>query len=684
MSRFVCLAALLLACSLTPFGQQAQAQEPPVFGIITDIQYADKDTAGDRHYRTTLKKLEECVADLSDRDLAFVIQLGDIVDGHGKDVKKSVDDLDRVLSVFNKLPMAKHHVVGNHCLSVDKETLGAKLGLKCFYYDFTVPSAKGWRFVVLDGNDAGYGVIGDEQLAWFRSTLDNAVRAEQKVICFCHFALLKEAAKHHRMAKPEPILKAMDETGCVVAWFAGHDHAGGYAQRNGVHHVTLKGMVEAPVNNAYAVIELHEDGLVEVGIGKEPSRELALSPPHANAAWWLRRAEQFAKDPESVDAHDDLLIEIARCRALSGDLAQLWTLEQRLKDKSRAESRLPMMAYLLVFDGQTEEADEVVAHLDSDAERQSAIQHMAWAFAKRHEFDRAMELASKVESIEWRNAVFERIAEAQAESGRWDEALATVDKIVILEDSEYQSQDEQKESIAKLALRIAGHKAEKVARPPEKVPRDAASRYRNALNLWVYNVRVDNVERVRAAIEESSDPKKVAAAWRGIAWYYVQNDSREEALEAIARGVAITKTIDRPYPRSISFVLLADLYLELGETEQALRLIPDAKSSEANMMPLMRGLTSFTTGPAIIGVLVRAGQVDRVFEMLRSSGSEASSGWMAFGEFCAETGRLDFAARLIDDPLAATSKAWFAAGVADALLLTRTPATKPPVSTDGS
>jgi hypothetical protein len=46
----------------------------------------------------------------------------------------------------------------------------------------------------------------------------------ERVICFCHFALLKEAARDHRMARPEPLLEAMDDAGCVVAWFAGHDH----------------------------------------------------------------------------------------------------------------------------------------------------------------------------------------------------------------------------------------------------------------------------------------------------------------------------------------------------------------------------------------------------------------------------------------------------------------------------
>ena len=85
-------------------------------------------------------------------------------------------------------------------------------------------------------------------------------------------ALLPEAARDHRMAQPEPLLEAMDRAGCVLAWFAEHDHTGGYTVRKGVHHVTLRGMVEAPNANAYALIELHPDHLHETGVGKEPSR----------------------------------------------------------------------------------------------------------------------------------------------------------------------------------------------------------------------------------------------------------------------------------------------------------------------------------------------------------------------------------------------------------------------------
>ena len=66
------------------------------------------------------------------------------------------------------------------------------------------------------------------------------------------------------------------DTHLVVAYFAGHDHAGGYAVRRGVHHVTVKGMVEAPTENAYAVVEVYQDRLREIGCGKEPTRELRL------------------------------------------------------------------------------------------------------------------------------------------------------------------------------------------------------------------------------------------------------------------------------------------------------------------------------------------------------------------------------------------------------------------------
>jgi hypothetical protein len=80
----------------------------------------------------------------------------------------------------------------------------------------------------------------------------------------------------HYMAKTEPILDILDNSHCVQAWLAGHDHGGGYAFSHGIHHFTFKGMVEAPLENSYAIIEMYDDKIRIIGKGKEISRELPL------------------------------------------------------------------------------------------------------------------------------------------------------------------------------------------------------------------------------------------------------------------------------------------------------------------------------------------------------------------------------------------------------------------------
>ena len=60
-----------------------------------------------------------------------------------------------------------------------------------------------------------------------------------------------------------------------MAWFAGHYHKGGYTLENGIHHVTVPGMVEAPADkNAYGVVDVYPDRLELRGVGTVPSRTL--------------------------------------------------------------------------------------------------------------------------------------------------------------------------------------------------------------------------------------------------------------------------------------------------------------------------------------------------------------------------------------------------------------------------
>ena len=245
------------------------------FAVVADIQYADKETEGKRFYRKSLSNLERCVDDLNSRDLLFTIQLGDIIDG-SESRQRTKTDLEKVLSVFNRLNMPKIHVVGNHCLVAGRELISQELGLEKFYYDFYFPEAEDWRFIVLDGNDAGYGILSDTQLTWLNLKLFDSREKGERIIIFCHYPALEAAALNHRLDEPGPLLEVMDKYDSVVAYITGHDHAGGYALRHDVHHITMHGMVEAPYKNAYAVIEVYPEMLKLIGYGVQPSRELAI------------------------------------------------------------------------------------------------------------------------------------------------------------------------------------------------------------------------------------------------------------------------------------------------------------------------------------------------------------------------------------------------------------------------
>jgi hypothetical protein len=61
----------------------------------------------------------------------------------------------------------------------------------------------------------------------------------------------------------------------VAAYVNGHNHAGNYGQRDGIHYLTLKGMVDTE-QTSYAVIEIYADRLVVKGFGREKERELPL------------------------------------------------------------------------------------------------------------------------------------------------------------------------------------------------------------------------------------------------------------------------------------------------------------------------------------------------------------------------------------------------------------------------
>jgi 3',5'-cyclic AMP phosphodiesterase CpdA len=293
---------MAFACATCCSGEE-NAPEPISFGVLADVQYADQDTVGKRHLREALPSLAECVAELNARQPAFVIQVGDLAGG-GR------EDLLRALDVYNGLSMETHHVLGNHDFAMARPELLATLGMESAYYSFR---RGGWRFVVLDAQDIGLGygrpedseqhrqaikmlaelaedgrpnavdwngAIGEEQQAWLAQELRDAGEQGERVIVFCHMPLLAAACRpEYVLWNNDAILAILEANPSVAAVVSGHDHAGGYAEQRGIHHITLAGMVDAPEENAYALVHLHADRIEIAGVGAVPSRTLPIREP---------------------------------------------------------------------------------------------------------------------------------------------------------------------------------------------------------------------------------------------------------------------------------------------------------------------------------------------------------------------------------------------------------------------
>jgi manganese-dependent ADP-ribose/CDP-alcohol diphosphatase len=271
------------------------------FGVIADVQYRDGDPSGTRFYRESSAKLAAAVERFNELRPAFVVQLGDLIDGASA-------SYDVMLPIMARLRAPAYHVLGNHDQSVEAgqqrevpKRLGLdRLGPGLGYYDF---ARNGWRFVVLNGNDVSAiaspegsperraadamleelktrkapnaqtwnGGVGAAQQAWLERTLARAAAAGERVVAFCHFPVLPPGPA--TLWNDREVLAVLEASPAMVAYFSGHEHRGGYAEQGGVHFVTLRGVVEGH-DSAYALVEVYPDRLELKGFGREPSRTL--------------------------------------------------------------------------------------------------------------------------------------------------------------------------------------------------------------------------------------------------------------------------------------------------------------------------------------------------------------------------------------------------------------------------
>jgi len=270
------------------------------FGLIADPQYADADANLQQQcfYRNSLGKLDKAISELNELRLEFVVTLGDLVD-------HDWSSFATLLPLYQRLRHPHAVVIGNHDAQVISDNLAAhnpKLPLPKSYYQFSQP---GYRFIVIDGNDISLycnaangderqqaeailtrlsaeqqpqaqswnGAVGEQQLVWLEQTLQQAREQGETILVFGHFPLAP--INRHNLWNSDTLVDLFCRYQ-VRAYFAGHDHQGGYTRIGSTDFITLKGMVDGADRLPFAMVELKNGELTVNGYGPEISRVLPL------------------------------------------------------------------------------------------------------------------------------------------------------------------------------------------------------------------------------------------------------------------------------------------------------------------------------------------------------------------------------------------------------------------------
>ena len=269
-------------------------------GLVADPQYANNPTAGKRHYRESLWKLKEAIVTFNDNDVDFVQNLGDIID-------RGWENYDSIIPVYQHLKpgIDNYHLLGNHDYAIDSSHLSnllETLSMPDFYYSYV---KKSWRFIVLDATDYSYfsnalhkhdtnhinsyyesttgkpnnyrwnSAMGKKQQNWLKQELQDAESLAQRIIIFSHMPL-RPLNSAENLWNNEEIIDIIENSSNVVAFINGHNHAGDYVFKNGIHYITILGMVDTMINS-YGILEIYKNSLVLRGYGNQNSFNLTIS-----------------------------------------------------------------------------------------------------------------------------------------------------------------------------------------------------------------------------------------------------------------------------------------------------------------------------------------------------------------------------------------------------------------------
>lgn len=280
------------------------------FAVIADPQFADKAVSGSstattgRCYRGSPEKMDSAIAFFNRQPPAFLLILGDYVDGYTTSVADSVKtmaDLDTMNTRTGRFQGDIYQVMGNHDgTSTNKAGwLSKSVGkIKENYYSFDIGPI---HFVVLDGNYRADGKdysradawvwtdtwIHQPQRDWLIADLDSA--GDRPTIVSLHQNL--HNSDDYSVENSPAIRNILETHGNVTHVFQGHRHEGAYARVNGIHYITFQAMLNCPIaasgasnGNNYSLVTIRDTTLYVDGQVRSPDR----AAPHtglARAVW---------------------------------------------------------------------------------------------------------------------------------------------------------------------------------------------------------------------------------------------------------------------------------------------------------------------------------------------------------------------------------------------------------------
>jgi 3',5'-cyclic AMP phosphodiesterase CpdA len=240
---------LLLFIPLILSGADKNKGNTVRFGICTDVH---KDIMHDADER-----LATFIEDASDRDLDFIIQLGDFC--------RPYDYNLGFMKIWNSFKGDKYHLIGNHEMDggFSREAVVEFFNSPAKYYSF---DKNGFHFIVLDGNDQnpspnkspGYArYIGQEQLNWLKNDLKST---SEHVIIFSHQSLEGDGIENRQQVRS--ILENENKSAGykkIIACFSGHHHTDYATEINGISYIQINSMSYSWVGEEYKTIRYSKE-----------------------------------------------------------------------------------------------------------------------------------------------------------------------------------------------------------------------------------------------------------------------------------------------------------------------------------------------------------------------------------------------------------------------------------------